>query len=54
VYVWSLIIAVLFAYLGFHLLYRRNPEWITIGSVVLILGLVLALSFYGWFMGQVM
>jgi len=54
VYVWSLIIAVLFAYLGFHLLYRRNPEWITIGSVVLILGLVLALSFYGWFMGQAM
>jgi hypothetical protein len=54
VYIWSLIIAVLFAYLGFHLLYRRNPEWITIGSVVLILGLVLALSFYGWFMGQAM
>ena len=54
VYLWSLVIALLFAYTGFHLLYRRNPEWITIGSVILILGLVLALSFYGWFMGQVM
>lgn len=52
VYVWSLILVVIFAYLGFHLLYRRNPGMVTVASVTLILGLVLTLSVYGWFMGQ--
>lgn len=52
VYVWSLILVVLFAYVGFHLLYRRNPGMVTVASVSIILGLVLVLSFYGWFMGQ--
>ena len=52
VYIWSLILTVLFAYIAFHKIYRSGPELVTIGSVVLILALVLALSFYGWFMGQ--
>jgi len=54
VYIWSLILVVLFAYMAFHKIYRSGPELVTIGSVVLILALVLALSFYGWFMGQAM
>ena len=54
VYIWSLVIALMFAYIGFHIIYRRNPAMVTIGSVIAILGLVLALSFYGWFMGQAM
>ena len=54
VYIWSLILIILFAYLGFHRLYMRGPQVVMIGSIVAILALVLALSFYGWFMGQVM
>lgn len=48
----SVVIAVLFAYGIFHYFYKRAPDLVTLVSAGLILVLVLALSFYGWFMGQ--
>lgn len=52
IFIASIVIAALFAYGVFHYFYTKAEDFVTLVSAGVILVLVLAMSFYGWFMGQ--